>query len=148
MRLLGQSKLHKLLSSLALIVVIVLAVAESGYVEQAKLIILAPAPIVNTSYVINGTEIGVINEKQIYLALQSYSRNEQALEKVLSKNGVNFDQFTDSVHTVFIIDSTENRVDINVEFSSDIAASKLKPVYDHIVAELKDHILEALKKAA
>jgi len=147
MRLFGQSKIHRLLSSLAFIAVIVLAVAKSGYVEQAKKIILAPAPVVNTTYQINGADLGVDNEEQIYLALQSYQRDEQALAKIVEKSGVVFVQFSDSVHTVFVIDSSNNSTNISVQFSSDLAASKLKPVYDHIIAELKTHIVKELSKS-
>ena len=88
MRLFAQSKVHKILSSLALLLVIFLVVEQSAYVARVKQIIIAQPTIVNTSYTLSAQEFEQADEEQLYTALQAYQSDSLALIKVLEASGI------------------------------------------------------------
>ena len=144
MQLVGRSKIHKVISILLLLTVLAFALDKSGYIDQVKQTILGQQALVTSSYTISAPEFKTASEEQLYMALQLYSQDSPALEKVTLAAGITLQQFEHKVHSVFIIDEGE----LTVQFGSDLSAKKLKPVYDYLANDLKHFMLERLRRAA
>lgn len=139
MSLFAQSKLRKALSFSAFILVLSLAFTQTEYAQQAKDIILAPPAVLNSTYVLPLNEQA--SEELIYNTLQAFERDEAALAKAAQASGLTYEQVSERLHTVYVLDGKALRV----EFASDLSAEKLKGVYGHLLEELELYMKGGLR---
>jgi hypothetical protein len=130
---LGKSKFSKAANSIVLILLLGFVVVKLGLIS----------PSVTTGYelTIPANELEIQTQEEIASKMSDYSTNMELLEGELKKIGIGLNEFKNNVSMEVVISANQNGLQgLIVEFQSSLPREKLKPIYNYIANDIKNHV--------
>lgn len=130
---LGKSKFSKVANTIVLILLLGFVVVKLG--------LISPSVTTGFEYTIPANELQVTTQEELASKLSDYSTNMELLEGELKKIGIGLNEFKNNVSMEVVISTNQNGLQgLVVEFKSSLPREKLKPIYNYIANDIKNHV--------